>query len=216
MTLNASFRFEDFINQLAKRMQMPLPGYSVQYEMAREFREHPKDTEIYHDTARLGAVLILLYPFMGQIHTVLIQRQAYDGVHSAQIAFPGGKKENHDENLIHTALREANEEVGIIPSQVQLLGELTKLYIPPSNFLVSPVLGYSHEAPRFVLQQDEVAEVIQVPLQKFLQDELIKQKEILLPQQLKLKVKYFDIHDKVIWGATAMMIAEMRAIIKAL
>lgn len=214
MILDATFRFEDFVNKLSARMQLPLPGYKAQYTMAREFRAHPKDTEIYHEKAKLGAVLILFYPYKNQIYTVLIQRQAYNGVHSAQIAFPGGKKDESDVSLIQTALREAHEEVGIVPEKVQLIGELTKLYIPPSNFLVSPVLGFSDEIPSFLPQQFEVAEIIEVPLQKFLQDELIKEKVIDLPQQLRLKVKYFDVSDKVIWGATAMMIAEMREILK--
>jgi 8-oxo-dGTP pyrophosphatase MutT (NUDIX family) len=205
--------FSTFTENLTAALKMPLPGYEAQYKMAREFREHPKDTELYHANARLGAVLILLYPKESGIHTVLIQRPAYEGVHSAQIAFPGGKKEDDDESLMATALREAEEEVGIIAKDVVVAGTLTHLYIPPSNFLVTPVVGICNVAPALIPQETEVAEIVEVGLSTLMNDNLIDEKTIHLQQNISLKVKYYDIHGKTVWGATAMMIAELKELL---
>jgi 8-oxo-dGTP pyrophosphatase MutT (NUDIX family) len=206
--------FKSFTEKLSRELQQPLPGYEAQYKMAREFREHPLDTERYHANARLGAVLILFYPKENGIHTVLIQRPTYDGVHSAQVAFPGGKKEEDDNSLIETALREAEEEVGINTNLVTVAGELTKLYIPPSNFLVTPVVGFCEAQPLFVPQQTEVDEIVEVDLATLTNEKLINEKVIHLQQNISLNVKYYDIYGKTVWGATAMMIAEMNELLK--
>jgi 8-oxo-dGTP pyrophosphatase MutT (NUDIX family) len=212
-----SFRhlsFKSFTEKLSRELQQPLPGYEAQYKMAREFREHPIDTERYHTNARIGAVLILFYPKENGIHTVLIQRPTYDGVHSAQVAFPGGKKEDDDSTLVETALREAEEEVGIDANVVTVAGELTKLYIPPSNFLVTPVVGFCEAKPLFVPQQTEVDEIVEVDLATLTNEKLINEKVIHLQQNISLNVKYYDIYGKTVWGATAMMIAEMNELLK--
>lgn len=205
--------FSVFSEKLMEVLQQPLPGYEAQYKMAREFREHPFDTERYHANARLGAVLILFYPKDEGIHTVLIQRPAYDGVHSAQVAFPGGKKEESDSSLIETALREAEEEVGITANNVVVAGTLTHLYIPPSNFLVTPVVGICNTAPVFVPQVKEVDEIVEVGLGTLMNDGLIDEKTIHLQQNISIKVKYYDIYGKTVWGATAMMIAELKELL---
>ena len=188
--------------------------YEAQYKRAREFREHPIDTERYHANARLGAVLILFYPKETGIHTVLIQRPTYDGVHSAQVAFPGGKKEEDDSTLTETALREAEEEVGINAGVVTVAGALTKLYIPPSNFLVTPVVGFCESKPLFIPQQTEVDEIVEVDLATLTNEKLINEKVIHLQQNISLHVKYYDLYGKTVWGATAMMIAEMNELLK--
>ena len=206
--------FKTFAEKLSYELQQPLPGYEAQYKMAREFREHPIDTERYHANARLGAVLILFYPKETGIHTVLIQRPTYDGVHSAQVAFPGGKKEEDDSTLTETALREAEEEVGINAGVVTVAGALTKLYIPPSNFLVTPVVGFCESKPLFIPQQTEVDEIVEVDLATLTNEKLINEKVIHLQQNISLNVKYYDIYGKTVWGATAMMIAEMNELLK--
>jgi 8-oxo-dGTP pyrophosphatase MutT (NUDIX family) len=206
--------FKTFAEKLSYELQQPLPGYEAQYKMAREFREHPIDTERYHANARLGAVLILFYPKETGIHTVLIQRPTYDGVHSAQVAFPGGKKEEDDSTLTETALREAEEEVGINAGVVTVAGALTKLYIPPSNFLVTPVVGFCESKPLFIPQQTEVDEIVEVDLATLTNEKLINEKVIHLQQNISLHVKYYDLYGKTVWGATAMMIAEMNELLK--
>lgn len=205
--------FQEFKNRFVKQMQQPLPGYEAQYKMAREFRDHPIDTERYHANARLGAVLVLLYPLNDRVHTVLIQRPTYEGVHSAQVAFPGGKKEETDSSLITTALREAQEEVGTQPQAIEVIGSLTHLYIPPSNFLVTPVVAFSNEPPVFMPQKEEVDEILQVGLHEFFKENVEQEKTIYLQQNINLRVKYYDVHNKVIWGATAMMIAELKEVV---
>src|SRR5690606_34915901 len=124
-------------------------------------------------TARQGAVLALLYPKNGELYTVLILRNIYEGTHSGQVSFPGGKREVEDKSLWHTALREANEEVGIMVENVKLIGELTKVYIPPSRFLVTPFLAYTHEAPDFKRDRIEVQRIIETPVSIFLDSETI-------------------------------------------
>lgn len=206
--------FPVFCEKLTWQLQQPLPGYEAQYKMAREFREHPSDTERYHANARLGAVLILFYPKDEAIYTVLIQRPAYEGVHSAQVAFPGGKKEDSDSTLTETALRETEEEIGINCNSIQVAGCLTKLYIPPSNFLVTPVVGFCASHPVFVRQQAEVAEILEVNLATMMNEAIIAEKTISLQHNISLRVKYYDIYGKTVWGATAMMIAEMNELLK--
>jgi 8-oxo-dGTP pyrophosphatase MutT (NUDIX family) len=214
MSLIQTVNFSEFTNKLSRQLQMPLPGYEAQFSMAREFRPHPIDTELYHANAKPGAVLILFYPKENNIHTVLIQRPTYEGVHSAQVAFPGGKKEEGDETLIETALREAHEEVGIDKSKIQVAGQLTHLYIPPSNFLVTPVVAFSETRPDFVLQTEEVDEIIEVDLQTLGDESIINEKSITIMQGMKLKVKCYDIFGRTVWGATAMIIAELNEILK--
>jgi 8-oxo-dGTP pyrophosphatase MutT (NUDIX family) len=214
MSLIRPDNFSDFSKQLTAQLQLPLPGYEAQFKMAREFRPHPIDTEFYHAKAKLGAVLILFYPKENNIHTVLIQRPTYDGVHSGQVAFPGGKKDEGDTSLTETALREAHEEVGIDKNKIQVAGQLTHLYIPPSNFLVTPVVAFAESRPDFILQKEEVDEVIEVDLNMLCDESIINEKSITIMQGMKLKVKCYDIFGRTVWGATAMMIAELNEILK--
>ena len=126
--------------------------------------------------ARIAAVLILLYPHNGSIHTVFMQRPVYDGVHGGQISFPGGKMEPEDKDVIQTALREANEETGVDPSKVIITGTLTPLFIPVSNMIVTPVIGWINEKPLFKYQAEEVVFLIDADLKKLLDPAIIKSK----------------------------------------
>lgn len=166
------------------------------------------------ENAILSSVLILLYPSSENIRFVLMLRPDYDGVHSGQISLPGGKYEDSDESLIYTALREAAEEVGIDPSRVQILGQLTELYIPPSNFIVTPVVGYLTSHPVFIADPMEVAKIIEVTLSEFLDDENVQNAEMKLRNGIKMSVPAFLIGGNVIWGATAMILSEFREILQ--
>lgn len=159
--------------------------------------------------------MVIVFPKEGKLHNVLIRRPEYPGVHSSQIAFPGGKQESTDRDLFHTATRESNEEVGVPEDQMQLIGELTPVYIPPSNFLVHPFVSWVEEEPTFIPDPREVARVIEYPLESLLDDEIIKVRSI-KPSSVgyKINAPYFDIDQEVVWGATALILSEFREIIQ--
>jgi 8-oxo-dGTP pyrophosphatase MutT (NUDIX family) len=157
---------------------------------------------------REGAVLILLYPnWKGELCLVLIRRPEYNGVHSGQIALPGGGREA-DESLQTTALREAHEEIGISQKRITVLGNLSSIYIPVSNFLVYPYVAFHPDYPSFNPDPQEVAEIIEVPLQLFL-DETTVRSEMRNHVSLGLtEIPYFAILGHKVWGATAMILSE--------
>ena len=189
-----------------------LPGTDVQWQMAPKHRFSEFPTAPGKDTLN-ASVLILLYPHLESVYTVLTHRQSYDGVHSAQISFPGGKSEPADVSDIHTALREAEEEIGIDPSIISVIGTLTPLFIPVSNILVTSVIGWVKNKPELNIDPKEVAFLIDADLKKLIDPAIVKIK----PYEIRgsiFEVKYFDYDDNMIWGATAMIIQELLAIIK--
>lgn len=167
--------------------------------------------------AKIGAVLIALYPDeMGIVRTVLMKRPDYDGTHSGQVSFPGGKMEEADATVIETALREAEEEVNIKPHEVKVVGQLTNLYIPPSNFLVHPVLGILEKQPLLMPDKHEVQSIHLPELTYLLRDDIIEEKDIVLSSGFKMRTPYFEVDGHTVWGATAMMIAELKEVLKGI
>ncbi len=166
------------------------------------------------EDARQGSVLVLLYEEDDKVKLPLILRPSYDGVHSGQVALPGGKFEEPDKNLADTALREAAEEIGIVAKDVTMVGELTDLYIPPSNFLVHPYVGTIHYKPEFVPDATEVVEMIEISLDDVLNKSLVHEKEIKLSNGMRILTPYFDFHGHTVWGATAMILSELRSVIR--
>jgi len=205
--------FSDFMLLLEKRLQLPLPGLPSQLKMSSMNRYRELTRFTIPEAARQSSVLILLFLRDNQIYFVLMQRPEYKGVHSGQISLPGGKSEETDESLIYTALREAQEEIGVESSRVQIIGQLTELYIPPSNFLVTPVVGYLAKSPQFSPDPSEVARIIEVKMTDLLIDAHVQMKTIRLPQGLPMEVPSFFIEGNVIWGATAMILSELKDII---
>lgn len=190
-----------------------LPGTEVQWAMAssdRLVRDFPR---IPRPDSAIAAVLILLYPDNGNLHTVFIQRPEYNGVHGGQISFPGGKKEPEDEDIKATALREASEETGIIIHEVGVIGILTPLYIPVSNIVVTPVVGWAENKPRFTPEKKEVVFIIEAGLGSFLDYSIVKTGPFEIRGE-KIDIRYFDYNGHVIWGATAMILHELLTIIK--
>jgi 8-oxo-dGTP pyrophosphatase MutT (NUDIX family) len=207
--------FEEFITNLKTNLQKPLPGEAVQFEMAHVKREKLADLLADYKNYRPSAVLILLYPNEQQ-HTsiLLIERMTYDGHHSGQIALPGGKAEPADVDLQATALREFFEETGsdITPT---FIGKLTPVYIPVSKFMVQPFVAYVDQKPNFTASVYEVSELIEWEMNELLNPEVVKQTIIEPTPGFKLKTPYFDIQGKVLWGATAMMLNELKKIISS-
>lgn len=191
-----------------------LPGHVAQEKMAPEHRLPHEQWERYFANAKKGGVLILFYPVNQHIHTVLIQRPQYEGVHSGQVAFPGGAKEEKDATMIETALREAEEEVGASRNLIQVVGQLTELYIPPSNFLITPVVGFSEQRPDFILEANEVAGIIEPTLPELLDEKSVGIKKIQVRSDIAIDAPYYDIQGRTVWGATAMMISELNEILR--
>jgi len=177
---------------------------SISRPIAKVIKENPPQG------MREGAVLLLFYLKQEKWCTALIRRPVYEGVHSAQIALPGGKKEAGDTNLQYTALREAWEEIGVPISSVELLGELSQVYIPPSNFLVSSYVGALRSAPTFVAQESEVAEILEMDLKDELLNVVPKKNQNLSVKSANSVVCGFPISEHFIWGATAMILNEFR------
>jgi 8-oxo-dGTP pyrophosphatase MutT (NUDIX family) len=202
-----------FIEQLEIRFQKPLPGEDAQLLMAPSGRKRIQQFEAENYNPRKSAVLIVLFPEGDTIRTLLIQRPVYDGVHSGQVAFPGGKFEDTDIDLQTTSLRETQEEIGIPANEVTIIGKLTDLYIPPSNFLVSPFIGYMLRTPDFIIDSREVQKVISIDLFE-LNEGTITEKTITHSSGYKITTPCYEIEGLTVWGATAMMISELNIIVK--
>lgn len=207
--------FEAFINNLKNKIEKPLPGISAQYEMAHVNREKILHTSPKLNEYKPSAVLILLFPNYHNKPTILlIERNLYKGYHSGQIALPGGKAEKSDTSLQATALREFFEETGsdIIPT---IIGKLTPVYIPVSKFMVQPYIAYANKKPNFSINTREVSELIEWEMIYLLDNNTIKQTMVEPTLGYKLKTPYFDVHGKVMWGATAMMLNELKWVINS-
>ena len=181
-------------------------------ERLRELEKYQPDL----GQARKAGVLALCYPgpdLMARL--LLILRPTYPGVHSAQVAFPGGGMEEGDADLLDTALREAREEVGLSPSQVSPIRALTPLYIPPSNFEVSPYLGLASRPQSFVPQPSEVASLIEVPLANLLKEGSLTSRRLATSYAREIEVPAFLLEGHVVWGATAMMLNELKLLLQA-
>ena len=207
--------FNHFYKAIQGIVSIDLPAKSAHLKMAPIERiAMIKDGFDDIKTAREAAVMMLIYPKNTIAHLVLIVRNSYPGVHSSQIAFPGGKVEDVDINLKETALRETYEEIGIHPSKIQIIRDFSSVYIPPSNFLVHPFLGVSATELEFTLQVTEVAEIIEIPLSILLDDNIISLKIIDTSYAKSIEVPTFLIGEHVVWGATAMMLSELKDSLK--
>ncbi len=207
------YMFISFITQLKNRLQQPLPGEDVQFKMSPIGR--PKLKELSLDTykPKKSAVMILLFPHEETIKTVFIVRPVYQGVHSGQVAFPGGKFDEIDTDLKQTALRETHEEIGIMPESIEVIGNLTNVYISPSNFLVTPYIGYINKQPKFIPDTQEVEQIVTYNLLELNNTTIKSEKLIKLSMGFEIQAPYYNIAGHTVWGATAMMISELNAII---
>ena len=203
--------FPDLINHLRHRLQQPLPGEAAHGLMASTART--KLGIRPNERTRRSAVLIVFYPYKDSIFLPLILRPQYDGVHAGQMAFPGGRMERTDRDLTQTALREAQEEIGIRVQDVTVLGQLSELFIPPSNFYVQPVVGIMHTRPDFYPDPREVDAVVEVNLDTLLDETIVGDSQIEV-RGITVDAPFYGINGHRVWGATAMMIAELLAVMK--
>jgi 8-oxo-dGTP pyrophosphatase MutT (NUDIX family) len=206
--------FEELIRKLEVRLGEDLPA-ALAHEAMRATRSDLSPIQFSHSVPpRPGAVLLLLYPGSdGAINFPLIKRPDYAGTHSGQVSFPGGKAEP-GETIIQTALREAWEEIGVKPEDVNVIGVLSEFFVMPSNFMVTPVVGYLTKRPDFVPDKFEVVRVLEGDVKRLMPDESITTSEILVAKTYKLMAPHFLIDNEIVWGATAMMLNEFRYILK--
>lgn len=202
------------INALRATLQAPLPGHAHFLALSGYPRPDPKAIEGLRPPPRESAVLALVYPRGDVLHTLLMRRPTYAGVHSGQVSFPGGRREPHDQGTEDTALREFFEETGAASTSIELLGTLSQVYIPPSRSLVTPYVGFAPMLGEFHPDPREVDALIETPLQRLLEPDVLKRGPVSLPAPAGTReVPYFDIEGHVVWGATAMMLAELRELL---
>ncbi len=208
--------FETFIKSTSKIKNLNLPGESSQFKMSPPFRrELIADNKAKMQNAKQAGVMALFYPNKkGETYLILILRKTYKGVHSAQVGFPGGKFEVSDVNLKYTALRETFEEVGVPTEDVSVIKKMSELYIPPSNFTVAPYIGIANKTPQFVKQEDEVEDLLEVALSHFLDDANTGDVAVMTSMDVQLEVPAFTLNGHVVWGATAMMLSELKDLLK--
>ena len=185
-----------------ERLQKPLAGEAAQLLMAPTFRGSFPD----RGEALKAAVLLLLYPVGSAIHLVFMKRNEYDGPHSGQVSLPGGAWEPEDISLEDTAIRECREEVGV-ESPIEILGALTPLHIPVSNYLVHPFVGWTDSIPDFCPDPSEVQYLIEASLDELL-NPAMRDIETLYHHQRPVKAPFYRVGKDKIWGATAMMLSE--------
>lgn len=208
--------FNDFIKYIPKIEKETLLSTDAHAKMAPLERISYLKEENYIDkNPRKAAVLMLFYPKNEVTHLALIVRNSYPGVHSSQIGFPGGKVEESDVDLMETALRETHEEVGIPPEKIRIIKPFSEIYIPPSNFLVAPFMGVSHEELTFVPDLDEVKRVLEFSIVDFLDDNTITNVKMSTSYATDIEVPAFIVDKYVVWGATAMMMSELKETIKS-
>jgi 8-oxo-dGTP pyrophosphatase MutT (NUDIX family) len=205
--------FERLIQKLEVRLGQQLPA-ALAHEAMRALDNNGRPPQFNHSVPpKLGSVLLLLYPGAdGAINFPLIKRPDYTGTHSGQVSFPGGKAEA-GETKIQTALREAEEEVGVHPFDVTVLGVLSDFYVVPSNIMVTPVVGYTSKRPDFVPNKIEVVRIMEGDVRDLLPSESIHVGEIVVAKVYKLQAPHFMIDNEMVWGATAMILNEFRTIV---
>ena len=207
--------FSDFKNTIATLKTKELGGQDVQFKLAPAMRLKYDAAKIAASHPRKAAVLALFYPNKQQETCFLLtQRAIYKGTHSAQISFPGGKRDSIDTNLQATALRETFEEVGVPEKTIKIIRELTDVFIPPSNFLATPFLGFTEKKPSFNLNY-EVENTIEVLLSELLNENSISSVMMDTSYMDSIAVPCFKLNNYVVWGATAMMLSEIKALFKA-
>ena len=203
----------DIIEEIRHSLAQDLPGERAHQLMNIRGRLPASDALHLDPPPRNSAVMLILFPENNKWNLVLIQRPDYDGVHSGQIAFPGGKAEPGDTDLLSTAMRESQEEIGINTDELIPVGSLSTVYIPPSNFLVHPFVSILPAKPNLIPDPREVQDIIYSPASQFIGDEKVQIYQVPMQQSgLIMKVPAYQLENHIVWGATAMILAEFMAV----
>ncbi|MEQ9403421.1 MAG: CoA pyrophosphatase [Cyclobacteriaceae bacterium] len=199
---------------LYSRLGEKLPGKSA-HDLMKPKHKSGAPIRIKHTVApKEGGVLILLYEENGEVKFPLIRRPEYDGIHSGQVAFPGGRREDSDQDLIHTALREAEEEIGVSQNEVNIIGNLSRFFVAASNYDILPVIGFTEKTPEFRPDPREVSDILIPSAMDLIDNRNLRTTDITVRNGFKLYSPYFDLQDHIVWGATAMMLSELKAVLQ--
>ena len=202
------------IENIIKKLKQPLPGKEAHKELAPYRNEIELDFK--NKNPKIASTLLLIYPKNDSLFFCLIQRNEYEGTHSNQISFPGGKNVI-GESIKETALRETKEEIGIDPVSINIIGELTQVFVPPSNFLIHPFVGYCDFTPFFKANEREVKEIIEVNIGDLFKKDVIKIKKMSFKKSsgiVNFEVPYLDLNNKIVWGATSVILNEFRKMLQ--
>ncbi|WP_421764840.1 NUDIX hydrolase [Ekhidna sp.] len=206
--------FDELTSFLEKRVQKPMPG-DVAHQRMKPKLASGAPLKMKHATPpRKGGVLILLYQDQETVHFPLIQRPSYEGIHSGQMALPGGRYEEEDQDQFNTALRETEEEIGVDQNSIQIVGSLSEFFVAASNYMVLPVIGKLDHKPKFVPEPREVADIVTPPVSHLIDPDRLKEKEMNVRNGFKMHCPYYDLAGRTVWGATAMMLSELVEILK--
>ena len=208
--------FNTFLESVVKIKHLKLFGETSHAKMSPPYRlDLAEKMKEKAKSAKKAGVMALFYPNVeGETYLVLILRKTYKGVHSAQVGFPGGKYEIEDKDLMDTAIRETEEEVGVPKSMIEVLKTMSPMYIPPSNFMVHPYIGFSMSTPNFIKQDDEVEAIIEVRLMDFLDEANTLTTRVPTSFNIEVDVPAFKLNSHIVWGATAMMLSELKDLLK--
>ena len=204
--------FDEWVEVLRGRLRQPLPGPQAHEPLRATPVGEVRPVFEHKAPPKPGSVMILLYPDEGEIKFPLTKRPEYLGAHSGQVSLPGGKAEP-GETAIETALRETEEEIGIRPENLEVIGTLSEFFVIPSNFKVTPVIAVQRNRPLFIPDPVEVVRVLEGTISGLLRDDAVSVKEITAARVYRLNAPHFVMDNEIVWGATAMMLNELRTIL---
>lgn len=199
-----------FIKSLEKILSSNLPGEKA-HDIMRTGPKFPKPLEYMKKKAIPSAVLILLFPNNNTFNFILTLRSQRVETHKGQISLPGGAQEQ-DESLEKTALRETEEEIGVSPETIELIGRLSTLYVPFSGFDIHPYVGWATEMPEINISVEEVDKIISVPVTELIDSNNLRIKNTSL-RGIPVKMPYFNLKNEIVWGATSMILSEFKQLI---
>jgi 8-oxo-dGTP pyrophosphatase MutT (NUDIX family) len=202
--------FHIFVDKIQKQLKLELPGKWAQAKMMPVIHEQNLQYFSHNLELKKAAVLIILYPEKDSINTIFIERTPDPGPHSGQIAFPGGRKENSDIDLLQTALREADEEIGVKLARNMVIGCLSPIEIPISGYSVLPVVAYVNFKPEVIPCPNEVNNVFFVDLIKLINS---KDYKTVPARGIHIETPCYVFENQIVWGATAMVLSEFENII---
>ena len=208
--------FDSFLTHISSLKNMPLGGIDSQFKMVPSNRKDFALKDYVKENPKDSAVMALFYPDeVNETKFLLTLRASYSGTHSAQISLPGGKIEKFDTNLKETALRETFEETGVLQNDIKIYRQITKTYIPPSNFWVTPFIGFLKYTPKLI-PNNEVQEFIEVKLTDLLDNSSVSCKNLTTSYMQNTDVPCFKLNNYIVWGATAMILSEIKDLLKSI